>query len=77
MKIKTFRFIGSSNVYNRNDKTNSKKYTKESDIDLVINDFLRDGGHTLVDIKIITVESNHHNNCGYNLVDLIYTVIYE
>lgn len=74
-KIKTFRFMGSSNIYNKGE--NSKEYTEVSAIDSFINDFLQHGDHSLIDIKIATVEAKHHNNGGYNLVDLIYTIIYE
>lgn len=77
LKIKTFRFIGSKNSYTRSGNTNEKVYDKENKIDHEINQFLKDNGYDLVDIKITTIETNYHNNCGYNGVDLLYTVIYK
>ena len=77
MKIKTFRFIGCKNNYIREKSTSEKVYDKENKIDYEINQFLKDNGYELVDIKITTIETNYHNNCGYNGVDLLYTIIYK
>lgn len=77
MKIKTFRFIGCKNSYTRGKDINEKVYDKENKIDHEINQFLKDNEYELIDIKITTIETNYHNNCGYNSVDLLYTVIYK
>ena len=76
-KIKTFRFVGSKNEYIKGKGDNNKLYTSESIIDHSINQWLADNNAILIDIKINTIETNYHNNCGYNQVDLLYTIIYE
>ena len=74
---KTFRFNGSKNDYDRSSQKNTKIYTSESVIDHTINQFLKDNEYILIDIKITTIDTNYHNNGGYNDIDLLYTIIYE
>lgn len=74
-KVKTFRFTGSECRYINGKFECAKEQTK--DIDTIINNFISKYVEELIDIKITTVESNYHNNGGYNNVDLIYTIIYK
>ena len=77
MKIKTFRFKGSKTFYNQSIREHANMKDSENDIDYVINDFIKDNVNELIDIKITTIDCMHHNNGGYNNVDLIYTIIYK
>ena len=77
IKIKTFRFNGSRNKYKQNDKSNECYYHSTEKIDNDINTWIKDNNVFLVDIKITTIELNYHNNCGYNQVDLLYTIMYK
>lgn len=74
-KIKTFRFIGSECQYENREFKCLKDYAE--DIDDIINNFISKHVNELIDIKIVTVDYRHHNNGGYNNVDLIYTIIYK
>ena len=74
-KVKTFRFFGSYNEYKNSTFSNIK--TNTEDIDMEINNFIKENVTELIDIKITTVECRWHNNGGYNNVDLIYTIIYK
>ena len=77
IQIKTFKFIGSKNKYLGNSKGNQKVTTNESNIDLTINDFITDNGYKLISISITPIICHEHNNCGYNEVDLLYTILYD
>ena len=77
IQVKTFKFIGSKNNYLGNSKGNKKIATHESNIDLAINDFITDNGYKLISVSVNAITCHEHNNCGYNEVDLLYTILYD
>ena len=76
-RVKTFRFVGSKNKYIKGTQEHEMIKDTESNIDMVINDFITDDGYKLVSVSITPIDCQSHNNCGYNKVDLLYTILYD
>ena len=75
IRVKTFRFVGSKNKYVKSTQEHEMIKDTESNIDMVINDFITDDGYKLVSVSITPIDCQSHNNCGYNKVDLLSVVI--
>ena len=55
----------------------AKQVLTPQQIEEAINHWAECGGYEIVDIKVTTVEIQHHNNGATNTVELWYTVLYE
>ncbi len=55
----------------------AKQVLTPQQIEEAINHWADCGGYEIVDIKVMTVEIQHHNNGATNTVELWYTILYE
>ena len=77
IRVQTLRFIGSKNKYIKSTQNHEIIKDEESNIDMAINDFIKNNGYKLVSVSITPIVCQTHNNCGYHGVDLLYTILYD
>lgn len=77
MKVKIFRFNVCHNIYDNIGKKHSMQSMSTDEIEKTINNFIDKKQCVVKSIQSEIVPCHYHNNCGYNKIDIIYTICYD